>query len=96
VPVRARLTFRLDWQECQEQVPIAEILLETSGRVSQVFQKVLRSCREPSKDAGVQSVNLNDFSSMFVTLVFRVPPAAGSIGSQRVGFTQVLLNQAKD
>jgi len=96
VPARARLTFRLDWQECQEQVPIAEILLETSGRVSQVFQKVLRSCREPLKDAGVQSVNLNDFSSMFVTLVFRVPPAAGSIGSQRVGFTQVLLNQAKD
>ena len=49
VPEKGQMRFRLDWQECHRPGPVAEILLETSGRVSRVFQKVLPSCDERFK-----------------------------------------------
>jgi len=96
VPEKSRMTFRLDWQECHGPGPVAEILLETSGRVSRVFQKVLPSCEERFKNSGVEVLSLNEFSGCRSTLVFRVPAAAGPIGSQRVVFSQLLLEEPKD
>src|SRR6185503_3591081 len=40
VPEKSRMTFRMEWQECYAPGPVAEILLETAGKVSRVFQKV--------------------------------------------------------
>ena len=97
VPEKGRITFRLDWQECHGPGPIAEILLETSGSVSRVFQKVLPSCDERFKKHSASEVlSLNEFSGSRSTLVFRVPAAAGPVGSQRVVFSQVLLQEPKD
>jgi len=97
VPEKGRMTFRLDWQECHGPGPIAEILLETSGRVSRVFQKVLPSCDQRfKKNSAVEVLSLNEFSGCRSTLVFRVPATAGPIGSQRVVFSQLLLEEPKD
>lgn len=94
---RSRMTFRLDWQQCHAPGPVAEILLETEGRVSRVFQKVLPSCEERlQKSSTLETLSLNDFSGRRGTLVFRVPAAAGAVDSQRVMFTQLLLEGPKD
>ena len=97
VPEKGQMRFQLDWQECHRPGPIAEILLETSGRVSRVFQKVLPPCDERlKKNAIVEMLSLNEFSGSRSTLVFRVPAAAGPVESQRVTFSQVLLEEPKN
>jgi len=96
VPEKGRVTFRLDWEECHGPGPVAEILLETPGRVSRVFQKVLPSCDERSKKNSAEVLSLNEFSGSRSTLVFRVPAAAGPAGSQRVVFSQLLLEEPED
>ncbi len=96
VPEKGRMTFRLDWQECHGPGPVAEILLETSGRVSRVFQKVLPSCDERfKKNSAAEVLSLDEFSGSRSTLVFRVPAAAGPVGSQRVVFSQSTRNEPK-
>jgi hypothetical protein len=97
VPEKGQMRFQLEWQECHRPGPIAEILLETSGRVSRVFQKVLPSCDERfKKTAAVEVLSLNEFSGSRSTLVFRVPAAAGPVGSQRVAFSQLVLEEPKN
>ena len=97
VPEKGQMRFQLAWQECHGPGPVAEILLETSGRVSRVFQKVLPSCDERfKKNAAVEVLSLNEFSGSRSTLVFRVPAAAGPVGSQRVAFSQLLLEEPKN
>jgi hypothetical protein len=92
VPEKCQMSFQLDWQECHRPGPLAEILLETSGKVSRVFQKVLSSCDErPKKNAALEVLSLNEFSGSRGTLVFRVPTAAGAVESQRVAFSELLL-----
>ncbi|MSO22551.1 MAG: hypothetical protein EXQ58_04705 [Acidobacteria bacterium] len=96
VPEKGRVTFRLDWEECHGLGPVAEILLETPGRVSRVFQKVPPSCDERSKKNSAEVLSLNEFSGSRSALVFRVPAATVQAGSQRVVFSQLLLEEPKD
>jgi len=97
VPEKGRLKFRLDWQECHGPGPVAEILLETAGRVSRVFQKVLPSCDERLKTkAALEVLSLHEFSGSQGTLVFRSPAGAGPVVSQRVMFSELLLETSRD
>jgi hypothetical protein len=94
VPEKGRIKFRLNWQECHGPGSIAEVLLETSGKVSRVFQKVIPSCDKGSKNSGDEVLVLDEFGGSRSTLVFRVPAAAGPVGSQRVVFSPLLLAQS--
>jgi hypothetical protein len=94
VPEKGRIKFRLNWQECHGPGSIAEVLLETSGKVSRVFQKVIPSCDKGSKNSGDEVLVLDEFGGSRSTLVFRVPAAAGPAGSQRVVFSPLLLAQS--
>src|SRR5262245_31678301 len=96
VPESARMTFTLDWQECHGPGPVAEILLETAGKVTRVFQKVLPSCNDRFRKEVAEVLSLNEFSGTRSTLVFRVPAAAGPVGSQRVVFSRLLLEGPKE
>ncbi len=96
VPEKGRIKFRLDWQQCHGPGTIAEVLLENSGRVSRVFQKVLPSCDKRFKDSGDEVLILDEFGGSRSTLVFRVPAAAGPVDSQRVVFSPLLLTEPKN
>lgn len=98
VPDKGRLTFQLDWQECRGPGPVAEILLESSGRVNQVFQRVFPRCDEQhsKQSRTVDALSLDQFAGTRSTLVFRAPPSAGPVASQRVIFSQLRLEQPKN